>query len=99
MELLVQDGSHIKPGMGTGLPSLFVLNKKNWKNITRFSICVPVGTDLHYGDSRHSVAMHDGVKDGCGTSPSWQQAWVNIQHPAMQTHILFIMLSVLMRLF
>lgn len=99
MELLVQNGSHIKPGIGTGLLSLFVLNKKNWRNVQRFSVCVPVGTDLHYGDSSHSVAMHDGVKDGCGTSPSRQQAWVNVQHPTTQTHMLFIRLSVLLRLF
>lgn len=43
-------------------------------------------TDLHDGDSRHSVAVHDGVKDGRWTTPPGQQAGVDVQDPAGQTH-------------
>lgn len=57
----------------------------------RFLLCIPVRTDLHDGDSRHCVTMHDGVEDGCWTSPPRQQARVNVQNAAAQTHRQFKM--------
>lgn len=47
---------------------------------------LPMGTDLHDTDSCLNVSMQDGVKNGCRTSPPWQQAGMNVEYPTVSGH-------------